>query len=461
MACIVHGSGGGNVLSSDLTAIAANVLAGTTYVGSDTNDKSKLGTMKNYSSSPMDGYPNYEAVVGQYTPETSGNSSPRITLRIPNAGYYNSSNYLYTLASNLGNAAKKEVLNGKQFTSIAGLKQSGTMPNNSTTSSNGNVPGINSSQSSYPTRESHQGTSTAYFLSAKEDTDGTFRLNMCPPEGYYPGKNSYVNVPMSELGNVPPANVLEKRGDTINTFTSYAGLRIKGKMKNYSEHNVANNNYMTSNRSSSIGGYVFARPVNAGFYDNTTEIRVPVENLSAANIKKGVVVGGIKGEFQGYVAEYGTIYNNGVWGNNFNNSYIIDWHQYSTSDPAIYTLTYDTTCIICTKGGSYQSHGVLIFTPSKLLNASGYSDITIQTSCQESYGYGDGTGYNYLRLSVKNANGTEIAYADPNYSAQNVKMTTTLSLANITQSVYFEVLACRDSGTYQPRNFTIYNVTLS
>lgn len=95
----------------------------------------------------------------------------------------------------------------------------GTMPDNSTCSSNGTVPGINSTYPNIPTRE---GTA----LQMGTDTSGAIRISIAPPQGYYSG-NSYVNRPASDFGDASADKVLAG-----STFTSSAGIKRAGTMAN-------------------------------------------------------------------------------------------------------------------------------------------------------------------------------------------------------------------------------------
>ena len=95
----------------------------------------------------------------------------------------------------------------------------GTMPDNSTLTSNGTVPGINSVYPNVPTRDGE-------FLQIQTDTSGNLRLNICPPQGYYPGGGaSYVGRPAGELGWAQSHEVLPGA-----TFTSANGIGITGTM---------------------------------------------------------------------------------------------------------------------------------------------------------------------------------------------------------------------------------------
>ena len=91
-----------------------------------------------------------------------------------------------------GNAGAAQVLSGYTFSNASSDGISGSMPDNSTRTSNGNVPGINSSYSTLPVR-------TAEAPQFSTGTDGISRYAMCPPKGYYPGGGgSYVGVPSQE-----------------------------------------------------------------------------------------------------------------------------------------------------------------------------------------------------------------------------------------------------------------------
>lgn len=165
------GAGGGGASSDECTATAGDVLKGQTYVGADTNDEVGTGTLE-------------------------------LT----------------------GNAADGSVLNGKTYYNTdAKTKRTGTMPDNTSRTSNGNVPGLNSTAPNNPTRP-------ADYMWLTTNTDGAKTLNMSPPAGYYNGNGgSYVNRPASELGTVQPINVLRNY-----TFTSQEGLNIKGTMPHLS-----------------------------------------------------------------------------------------------------------------------------------------------------------------------------------------------------------------------------------
>lgn len=97
----------------------------------------------------------------------------------------------------------------------------GTMPDNSTCTSNGTVYGINSEYPDIPTRDAEDNS-----LQYCEDVDGKARINMCPPRGFYPGdRGSYVSRSANEFGDARAWHVSADK-----TFTSVAGLKKQGEL---------------------------------------------------------------------------------------------------------------------------------------------------------------------------------------------------------------------------------------
>lgn len=90
-------------------------------------------------------------------------------------------------AAKVGNAVAGDVLSGKTFTNSTTSGDAGTMPDNSTRTSNGEVPGI---QSNYPNEPVRNGISSQF----NTGTDGVRRFAMAPPKGYYPGSASYIGI---------------------------------------------------------------------------------------------------------------------------------------------------------------------------------------------------------------------------------------------------------------------------
>ena len=120
-------------------------------------------------------------------------------------------------------AAAGDVLKGKTYVGSDTDDEvgTGTMPDNTSRTSNGSVPGLDRGSPNNPTRR-------ADYMWLTTCTDGVKRLSMCPPKGYYNGNGgAYVNRDAVELGTVQPINVLRD-----HTFTSQEGLNIKGTMPN-------------------------------------------------------------------------------------------------------------------------------------------------------------------------------------------------------------------------------------
>lgn len=136
---VVSAGNGGGIMSDDLTAVAAHVLSGDIYLGSDTDDDVGTGTMPNNNTLTSNGtvpgisedYPNIPTRQGtnlQYNTDTNGTN--RISI-CPPKGYYSGGSYVNRPASDFGNANKADVLTGKTFTSSAGLKAAGTLADDS------------------------------------------------------------------------------------------------------------------------------------------------------------------------------------------------------------------------------------------------------------------------------------------------------------------------------------------
>lgn len=312
------------------TAQAGHILNGyTAYV----NKTLVTGNMVNKASQTLSATASWDA------------DNTRVQMKIPTTGYYNTSSYLYSAASNFGNATVAQVLADRTFTSTAGLKQTGTMVNRSGTSTaygeysatlswdstnsrlrlkipaNAYYNGYNylytagsnlgnatagwvladktfSSSAGIKiqgTIENRSGTSDAYGeYSATASWDATNkRIRMRIPKAAYYNTLNYLYSAASNFGDVGAGSVLEGK-----YFTSTAGLKVEGTMPSQTAHN-STSNYVAGTFKSGTTGYVFATPGSAGYYNTSTYIRVPVANLSAGNIKKNVTVGGIKGTFEG------------------------------------------------------------------------------------------------------------------------------------------------------------------
>ena len=118
---LISGGAGGGVSSDDTTTIAAHVLEGDTYLGSDTDDEAGTGIMTN--------------VAATETAKSVVFSSSNIVMRMTNGAHITNASSGYpevqSPASNFGDVTTAYVYTGKKFTSSAGLNLTGTMTVNS------------------------------------------------------------------------------------------------------------------------------------------------------------------------------------------------------------------------------------------------------------------------------------------------------------------------------------------
>lgn len=222
---LVQGGGGGTS-SDDLTAKKMQVLEGYTAVTNDSDDEAIEGGMKNLTDRSEVTHAtdnNTKVVLGDcFFMGDNSDGIKRLSVRYNgDPGYIYKNTLIGYDANDLGSAKQSNVLNGIRFTSSNGLNISGSMPDNSTRTSNGAIPGISTSFPNIPTRE-------ADSLQMNKDTSGKSRISMCPPKGYYPGDgSSYVNRPASDFGLASKADVLSGK-----TFTSTDGVCVSGTMLN-------------------------------------------------------------------------------------------------------------------------------------------------------------------------------------------------------------------------------------
>ena len=97
---------------------------------------------------------------------------------------------------------------------------------------------------------------------------------------------------MGSTGNATAAQVLDGY-----TFSNSEEKGIEGTMPDFSTNN-ATTTAKNSTFSSGVTGAVYAKPTEEGFYTSDTQIKVPITNLKAENIKKGVNIGGIIGTLE-------------------------------------------------------------------------------------------------------------------------------------------------------------------
>ena len=182
-----------------------------------------------------------------------------------------------------GNAVEANVLKDKTFSNASGINKIGTMPDNSTTTSNGTVPGINSSYPNIPIRPGSN-------LQMGVNTDGVKQLALEPPQGYYPGGgSSYIGVDADDLGDAVASDVVSGK-----TFTSESGIEVVGTMPN---NGAVSPTALSPNGSYTIplgyhngNGVVSASP-NTGTYSPTT--RNAALDMGISNLNRYVNTTGV------------------------------------------------------------------------------------------------------------------------------------------------------------------------
>lgn len=164
-------------------------------------------------------------------------------------------------------ARASDVLTGKTTIDDEGEVVNGTMPDNSTRTSNGNMPALS-------TADLHRPTRPADYFVASIDTDGNKVFNICPPKGYYPGNDtnnlgqSFVNVPISTFGTARQNQVLNGI-----SFTSENGFRISGTIPR-----IANDTQSPLHGPASSSHYRVHLPSN-GYYENNDNRPYVLVNL--------------------------------------------------------------------------------------------------------------------------------------------------------------------------------------
>jgi len=168
-------------------------------------------------------------------------------------------------------ASASHIIEGKTAY-VAGSVVTGTMPNRSAIGTNDLV-GMSTTYADVACAPTNSG------LQMPVNTDNVQRLCVQPPNGYYSGY-TYIGIPASDLGTATAAQVLSGK-----TFTSTAGIKASGTMTN----NGAVSKTLTTTGSSYT--------IPAGYHNGSGKVTATITNLSAANIKKGVTVGGVAGTY--------------------------------------------------------------------------------------------------------------------------------------------------------------------
>ncbi|MCQ2148561.1 MAG: hypothetical protein MJZ16_13775 [Bacteroidales bacterium] len=262
----IMGFGGNGVYSEDLTAKKDTVLAGSTYVGNDTNDEAGTGTM-----------PDKRNTNAAFSSMTRNGSN--ISIKVP-YGYYDSTSNILIPSGNFGNAVKTQVLEGKTFTSTdtsatvpSTVVMTGTMKNKSS--------GFSASSPSATVNGSLTKSGNNVVFNLPDGSDGFYN------------KNSIIAVPLSKFGNATAAQV--RKG---NTFTSSAGVAVAGTADTITARTITPS---TADVTLSAGSYLDGNVVVKGD-----------PNFLAKYIAKNITIFGIKGSYEGYYVDPNTgLYTNG------------------------------------------------------------------------------------------------------------------------------------------------------
>lgn len=294
---LIGGGGVGTVNSDDLTAIAAYVLKGKTYIGFDTDDDPGVGTMPNIGTqtsyvapggsvviekgyhdgngfvygSPLSGYTQGTATAGTILLNKKlWVNGVLVTGTLPNVGaqnatldcggsvvitrgYHNGNGVVTvnTLASQTsGTATPGRVLNGKTIW-VDGVKITGTMTN--------------------------VGAQTATLTPAKDST-----VSVTITQGYHNGNGVISGATLASQTSSANATAAMIR----NGYTCWVnGRRITGTMADQAAKTI------TPGASS--------QTIKAGVYTAGAIVMVGDSDLVASNIKKGVTIFGVTGTWEG------------------------------------------------------------------------------------------------------------------------------------------------------------------
>ncbi len=175
-----------------------------------------------------------------------------------------------------GNASEEDVLLGKTFSNESGTGKTGTMPNQGAKTST-----LTTNGSSYTIPAGYHNGSGKVTANITNLTAGNIKtgISVGGVTGTFKG-----------LGNATAAQVLAGKTFSTASLSNATGTMVDNSGK------TSTSSYVAGTFRSGTTGYVFASPT-AGYCSANTYIRVPVTNLSAGNIKKGVNIGGVAGTY--------------------------------------------------------------------------------------------------------------------------------------------------------------------
>lgn len=324
-----------------------------------------------------------------------------------------------------GNATASDVLKGKTFTNSGGVELTGTMPDHSTKDSLG---GINSN---YPNVPIHKGT-YGQFCTPTESSERLFAVR--PDKGYWNG-DTYVGAPAAAKTVTPSTAQQTAYPDSGGVLEKVVVGAIPNQ-KNYGYGGFGQGDDYYSINALPEGYY---RKMTGGNWE--PEARILKSTLryalgiTADKIKKGAVIAGITGTWEGYVAGSGDLYNKGalglgggfftvpVYGDSYSSGGVA-W-QVKTAG----TLSYDTAQM------RVQGY-TLCLASNQAVNLSAYSKINITCS-----GYPSGGKQMFIQATYNKPDGyysgsNNVAVKSTSFTASSSSQTISLDISAINANCY-------------------------
>ena len=290
---LIGGGGGGLVDSSDLTAVSAYVLKGKTYMGSDTSDDAGTGSMTN---------------VGKQTGEITPGQNVAIT-----KGYHDGTGVITgaSLKSQTsGTAVAADIYSGKTLW-VNGVQLTGTMPVVGAQTAT-----LNCGQSATLTKGYHNGNGVITVNTLASQTVGTATVGRV-----LSGKTIWVNgvKVTGTMANVGAQTATLNAGGSVAITQGYHNgsgvitantLASQTSSANATAAMVRNGETcwvkgakvtgtMATQAAKTITPGTLDQTINAGVYIGGSIVMAGSANLVASNIKKGVVLFGITGTWEG------------------------------------------------------------------------------------------------------------------------------------------------------------------
>jgi hypothetical protein len=246
--------------AEDVTASPAQVLSGYTAVTTASDD-------------PVDGTMPTRAGQNRAASEVDV-SGANLRLRVNDYGYYNTNSRITTPLSNLGNAAASDVLDGKTFTSSAGLAVEGTIPSKAATTYNAST--------------------SAQTIAAGQYLSGAQTIRAIKTANISAGNiKSGVNVTVGDTGSA--TRIANVTGTYTNVSSGQNAVVAGALLKGYSGFANGGAEVKGSIVSKAAATYDVSasdRTIDSGLYLSGVQTikAVSTTGITAANIKSGVNV---------------------------------------------------------------------------------------------------------------------------------------------------------------------------